>query len=79
MPDAFADWVRLFNLMLMTVIGGFFTLVAGSAMIRSYRSGAVSSIIEWPEFAIWAPVAVFIGTFTILGVIKVAIALSQRR
>jgi len=79
MPAAIAGWVRLFNLVLMTVIGGFFTLVSGSATIRSYQSGAVSSIIEWPEFALWGPVAVFIGAFTVLGVIKIGLALSHRR
>lgn len=76
LPAAIANRIRLFNLVLMTLIGGFFTVVAGSATIRSYTTGAVSQIIEWPEFALWAPVCVFIGTFTILGIIRVATALT---
>ena len=76
LPAAIANRIRLFNLVLMTLIGGFFTVVAGSATIRSYTTGAVSQIIEWPEFAFWAPVCVFIGTFTILGIIRVATALT---
>ena len=76
LPAAIANRIRLFNLVLMTLIGGFFTVVAGSATIRSYTTGAVSQIIEWPEFAFWAPVCVFIGTFTALGVIRVAAALT---
>jgi TRAP-type C4-dicarboxylate transport system permease small subunit len=76
MPPVVARWVGLFNLTLMTLIGGFFTIVAGSATVRSYYSGAVSAIIEWPEFAFWAPVTLFIGTFTVLGLIKLAIGLT---
>ena len=76
LPAAIENRIRFFNLVLMTLIGGFFTVVAGSATIRSYTSGAVSQIIEWPEFAFWAPVCVFIGTFTILGIIRVATALT---
>ena len=76
LPAAIANRIRLFNLVLMTLIGGFFTVVAGSATIRSYTSGAVSQTIEWPEFAFWAPVCVFIGTFTTLGIIRVATALT---
>ena len=76
LPAAVANRIRLLNLVLLTLIGGFFTVVAGSATIRSYQSGAVSSIIEWPEHAFWAPVCLFIGTFTVLGLIKVAAALT---
>jgi TRAP-type C4-dicarboxylate transport system permease small subunit len=76
MPPALARWINLFNLTLMTLIGGFFTVVSGSATIRSYQSGAVSSIIEWPEFAFWGPVAIFLATFTLLGALKCVIALS---
>ena len=78
LPTVVRHWVNLFNLALMTVIGGFFTVVAGSATIRLYESGAVSSIIEWPEFALWGPVAIFIGTFTLLGVLKCALVISQQ-
>lgn len=76
LPAALANRIRFFNLALMTLIGGFFTVVAGSATVRSYTSGAVSSIIEWPEFAFWAPVCLFIGTFTALGIIRLATALT---
>jgi TRAP-type C4-dicarboxylate transport system permease small subunit len=75
LPPTVARWVNFFNLVLMTVIGGFFTLVAGSATIRLFQSRAVSSIIEWPEFAFWGPVAFFFGVFTLLGVLKCAIEL----
>ena len=78
LPAAIADRIRFFNLVLMTLIGGFFTVVAGSATIRTYTTGAVSQIIEWPEFAFWAPVCVFIGAFTVLGVIRVAAAITSR-
>ena len=79
LPTAIADRIRFLNLVLMTLIGGFFTIVAGSATIRTYETGAVSQIIEWPEFAFWAPVCVFIGAFTALGVIRVAAALTSSR
>ena len=76
LPDAIAQRIRFFNLVMMTLIGVFFTIVAGSATIRTYTTGAVSSIIEWPEFAFWAPVCVFIAAFTALGAIRVATALA---
>ena len=76
LPAGVARWVRFFNLVLMTLIGAFFSAVAATATVRSYRTGAVSSIIEWPEFALWAPVTLFIGTFTVLGLVNIAIALS---
>ena len=72
LPAAGARWVRRLVLTLMTAIGGFFTLVAGSATLRTYQSGAESQILEWPEFALWAPVALFIGTFTVLGILQLA-------
>ena len=77
LPAAIARRIRFFNLVMMTLIGVFFTVVAGSATIRTYTTGAVSSIIEWPEFAFWAPVCVFIAAFTALGAIRVATALSS--
>ena len=76
LPEAIAQRIRFFNLVMMTLIGVFFTIVAGSATIRTYATGAVSSIIEWPEFAFWAPVCVFIAAFTALGAIRVATALT---
>lgn len=78
LPAAIARRIRFLNLVMMTLIGVFFTVVAGSATIRTYETGAVSSIIEWPEFAFWAPVCVFIGAFTALGAIRVAAALAAR-
>ena len=78
MPATLARWIRFANLVLMTAIGGFFTVVAGSATVRSYSTGAVSSIIEWPEFAFWAPVSLFLATFTLLGLLKIAMWWSAR-
>lgn len=76
LPRPVARWMTVLNLALMTAIGAFFTLVAGSATVRSFQSGAVSAIIEWPEFAFWAPVTFFIGAFTVLGMIRLGITLT---
>jgi TRAP-type C4-dicarboxylate transport system permease small subunit len=59
-----------FNLLLMVLLGGFFTLVAGSAAFRSYQSGAASQIIAWPVWIFWVPVALCTGVFAAYGFLK---------
>ncbi len=46
------------NLAVECLVGLFFAAVAVNATRVSFRSGASSSVLAWPEYLFWAPVAV---------------------
>jgi len=78
LPPAARRAITLANMVLITLIGAFFTLVAGSAAYRTYLSGASSDILLWPEFIFWTPVAIFVGAFTAQALLQLADHLSGR-
>lgn len=60
------------NLLLMALIGAFFAAVAVNATVSTYRSGAASSILEWPEFLFWAPTAAALVVFVLATCVRLA-------
>jgi TRAP-type C4-dicarboxylate transport system permease small subunit len=80
LPDALGPRGRrrleALNLVLMLVIGGFFTIAAVDATLNSFRSGAASEILLWPRYLFWAPGAVALVVFTAYVALKLAVLLS---
>ena len=62
--------IRWVNLALMTFVGGFYAVVAGSAAVRTHQTQATTEVLHWPEFIFWIPVAISIGVFTLLCGVK---------
>lgn len=60
------------NMLLMALIGAFFAAVAVNATVSTYRSGAASSILEWPEFLFWAPTAAALVVFVLACCVRLA-------
>lgn len=52
------------NLLLMVVVGVFFSIAAVDATFGSYVSGSASEILLWPRYLFWAPGAVALVVFT---------------
>jgi TRAP-type C4-dicarboxylate transport system permease small subunit len=46
------------NLAVEAFVGAFFAAVSVNSTRSSFRSGASSSVLAWPEYLFWAPVAV---------------------
>jgi len=57
LPPRAAGAVERIHMAVMALVGGFFAIVAVNATISTYRSGASSSVLEWPEYLFWTPVA----------------------
>jgi TRAP-type C4-dicarboxylate transport system permease small subunit len=81
LPDALGPRGRrrleALNLLLMLVIGGFFSIAAFDATLRAWGSGAASEILLWPRYLFWAPSALALGVFTIQVVLKLAVLLTS--
>ena len=69
-PHLAADAVGKLNLVIMIVIGGFFTAATGNAALSTYQSGVASSVLGWPEYLLWAPVAISSGVFVLQGAVQ---------
>lgn len=65
------------NLLLMIVVGGFFSIAAVDATLGSFASGAASEILLWPRYLFWAPGAVALVVFTLHVVLKLAVLLTS--
>jgi TRAP-type C4-dicarboxylate transport system permease small subunit len=76
LPPRVKAFIEKFNLLLMSLIGGFFAVIGGVATLRTYKSGAASQIISWPEYVFWAPVTLFTGVFALYGLLKLLHMLS---
>lgn len=70
LPQRVRSAIETLNLALMLAIGAFFTMVAGSAAIRTYFSGASTEVLRWPEFIFWTPVAISIAVFDLYAVTR---------
>ena len=53
-----------FNLLVMLLIGIFFSYAGIDATIKSYESGAASEILLWPRVYFWLPGAIALVLFT---------------
>lgn len=80
LPDALGPRGRrrleALNLMLMIVVGGFFSIAAVDATLNSFQSGASSEILLWPRYLFWAPGALALVLFTVHVALKLAILLT---
>ena len=80
LPDALGPRGRkaldALNLLLMIIVGGFFSIAAVDATLNSFDSGAASEILLWPRYLFWAPGAVALVVFTLHVVLKLAVLLS---
>lgn len=70
LPRHAARAVGRLNLILMVLVGAFFTAATGNAALSTFRSGATSSVLGWPEYLFWVPVALASGIFVVQGVIE---------
>jgi TRAP-type C4-dicarboxylate transport system permease small subunit len=81
LPDALGPrgrrWLEALNLLLMIVIGGFFSIAAVDATVNSFNSGAASEILLWPRYLFWAPGAVALVVFTVHVILKLAVLLTS--
>jgi len=73
LPPKITRFMDMISLAVMTAIGGFFSIAAISATIRSYESGAASEILLWPRFIFWAPVALMLVVFTLYSLLRLAL------
>jgi TRAP-type C4-dicarboxylate transport system permease small subunit len=64
------------NLLLMIVVGGFFSIAAVDATMNSFDSGAASEILLWPRYLFWAPGALALVVFTVHVALKLAVLLT---
>ncbi|MGH6903795.1 MAG: TRAP transporter small permease [Geminicoccaceae bacterium] len=70
LPPRIRSAIETINLVLMLAIGLFFTIVTGSAAIRTYFSGASTDVLRWPEFLFWVPVAISIAVFDLYALVR---------
>jgi TRAP-type C4-dicarboxylate transport system permease small subunit len=75
LPPRIRSAIETINLVLMLAIGVFFTIVTGSAAIRTYFSGASTDVLRWPEFLFWIPVAISIGVFDLYAFVRLLVRL----
>jgi TRAP-type C4-dicarboxylate transport system permease small subunit len=70
MPRGLGAIVDRINLLVMVLIGLFFSTSAVEAMIRSFHSGSASEILLWPRFYFWIPVSISLVVFTLLAIAR---------
>ena len=66
-PPKVARLMEWANLLIMVAIGMFLSVVAIKATIDTFRSGASSKVLEWPEYLFWAPTALALTVFVLCG------------
>ncbi|HEY7805193.1 MAG TPA: TRAP transporter small permease subunit [Orrella sp.] len=67
-----------FNLLIMVLIGAFFSYAGIDATIKSYQSGAASEILLWPRVYFWLPGAVALVLFTWYAVLRLLLVLTEQ-
>lgn len=65
------------NLLLMIIVGVFFSIAGVQATIRAYGSGTASEILLWPRYLFWAPGALALVIFTLYACARLATVLSS--
>jgi TRAP-type C4-dicarboxylate transport system permease small subunit len=64
------------NLMLMVLVGVFFSIAAVEATMHSFASGSASEILLWPRYLFWAPGAMALVVFTFYAAVRLASVMS---
>lgn len=70
-------WLDALNMLLMVVVGVFFSITAVDATLNSFESGAASEILLWPRYLFWAPGAVALLVFTFYACLRLALLLTR--
>lgn len=70
LPAGVQAIVDRLNLVVMLLIGIFFSFAACRAAFRAFFSGASSEILLWPRFYFWVPVAISLVIFTLLALVR---------
>ena len=70
-------FINAVNLLLMIMVGVFFSIAGIQATIRAYGSGAASEILLWPRSLFWAPGALALVVFTLYACARLATVLSS--
>lgn len=65
------------NLLLMLVVGVFFSIAAVEATFRAYESGSASEILLWPRYLFWAPGAAALLVFTFYAGVRLLSVMSR--
>ena len=65
------------NLLLMVIVGVFFSIAAVEATFRSFASGSASEILLWPRYLFWAPGASALLVFTFYAAVRLAVVMSS--
>lgn len=65
------------NLLLMIMVGAFFSIAGVQATMGAYASGSASEILLWPRYLFWAPGALALVVFTLYACVRLASALSS--
>lgn len=68
LPPRAAFVIDRINMLIMILVGLFFAAVTINATVSTFRSGASSSVLDWPEYIFWAPVAIASVSFVVYGV-----------
>ena len=65
------------NLVLMILVGIFFSIAGVEATYRAYESGTASEILLWPRYLFWAPGALALVVFTVYACVRLLSVLSS--
>jgi TRAP-type C4-dicarboxylate transport system permease small subunit len=69
--------INAVNLLLMIVVGVFFSIAGVQATMRAYESGTASEILLWPRYLFWAPGALALVVFTVYACVRLVSVLSS--
>ncbi|WP_295551068.1 TRAP transporter small permease [Limnohabitans sp. Rim8] len=70
-------FMNAINLMLMVIVGAFFSIAGFEATLRAYESGTASEILLWPRYLFWAPGAIALVVFTVYAIVRLMRVLSS--
>jgi TRAP-type C4-dicarboxylate transport system permease small subunit len=65
------------NLVLMIVVGIFFSISGVEATMRAFESGTASEILLWPRYLFWAPGALALVVFTVYASVRLLSVLTS--
>jgi TRAP-type C4-dicarboxylate transport system permease small subunit len=69
-------WLEAFNLLLMLVVGVFFSIAAANATYRAFDSGSASEILLWPRYLFWLPGTLALVLFTLYAGVRFLVVVS---
>lgn len=69
--------LEAFNLMLMVVVGVFFSIAAANATLRAFHSGSASEILLWPRYLFWAPGTLALFVFTLYAGVRLLLVIAN--